>query len=149
MLTLDKGNEHLPLTAQSCSYKIEKHETEITYEEERLIQSHRIPHMHLVTLDAHKISTLLLAVSEVKSILFFEITSLYYQSGVRMRLREAFHYKYKGSQLTLPVGSVVITYDEAASQMVCHISSVCDVRDNMVCQGLSGTFTRESHISGL
>jgi hypothetical protein len=148
MLTLTKGNEYLPPTAHSCSYKIEKYETEITYKEERLIQSHRIPHMHLVTLDAHKLSTMLLVVSEVKSILFFEMKSLHYQSGVRMRLQEAFHYKFKGSELTLPVGSVVITSGDAATTKVGHISSVCDVRDNMVSQGLSGTFNRKSHISG-
>jgi hypothetical protein len=149
MLTLKKGNEHLPLTAQSCIYKIQKYETEITYEKDRSIQSHRIPHMHLEKLDDHKIAPQVLPVSQVKSIIFFEITSLYYQSSTQMRLREAFHYKYKGSELTLPVGSVVITADLATTHKVCHISSVCDIKDNMVFQGLSGTVNRESHISGL
>jgi hypothetical protein len=146
MLTLAKGNEYLPPTAHSCSYKIQKKETEITYKEETLIQSHWIPHMHLVTLDQHMNSPNFLEVSEVKSILFIEIKSLYYQSGVRMRLREAFHYKYKGSELTLPVGSVVITYDKAATTKVCHIFSVGDIRDNMMSRALGHCQYRKPHI---
>jgi hypothetical protein len=148
MLTLAKGNEYLPPTAHSCSYKLQKYETEIIYEKKMLIQSHRIPHMHLVTLDDHKVSTKLLEVSEVKSIIFFEITFLYYQTNMQMRLREAFHYKFKGSELTLPVGSVVITADLATTLMVCHISFVYDISYNRVFPGLTGIFNRKSHISG-
>jgi hypothetical protein len=74
VLKLEQGNEYLPLMPDYCMYKIERYETIIVHDQDKLIESDRVSHMQLETLGDHKISGALLTVSKASSTILVEIT---------------------------------------------------------------------------